>query len=154
VTTKAASASRTGSFVRRGPLLLLTALILLALPQPAAAVSEEEATFAGMVNDVRDRRGLTDLRLRERLSSIARRHSHRMAARGELFHSNLRRTFLAFPYRVVAENVGYAGSLDQLLQAFLDSRPHRRTLLRTWRMTGVGVEWRDGRVWVTQVFYV
>jgi uncharacterized protein YkwD len=153
VTTKAASASRTRSFVRRGP-LLLTALILLALPQPAAAVSGEEATFAGMVNDVRAHRGLTDLRLRERLSSIARRHSHRMAARGELFHSNLRRTFRAFPYRVVAENVGYAGSLDQLLQAFLDSRPHRRTLLRTWRMTGVGVEWRDGRVWVTQVFYV
>jgi uncharacterized protein YkwD len=153
VTTKAAPESRTGSIVRRGLLLLLASLILLVPAPRAGAVSEEESTFARMVNAVRDRRGLADLRLTERLSSIARKHTHRMASRGDLFHSNLRRTFRAFPYRMVAENVGYAGSLDQLLQAFRDSRPHRRTLLGDWRTTGVGVEWRDGRVWLTQVFY-
>jgi uncharacterized protein YkwD len=140
--------------VRRAVAFLLSALVMLVplQAQRADAVSDEEGVFAGMVNEVRDRNGRRTLRVTERLSEIARRHSRRMATRGELFHSNLRRTFRGFSYRMVGENVGYAGSFDQLLGAFLDSPPHRQNIVGQWKRTGVGVYWQGDRVWVTQVF--
>jgi uncharacterized protein YkwD len=140
--------------VRRGLAFLLSALILLVpvQAQRAGAVTDEEATFAAMVNDVRAGTGARTLRVTDRLSEIARRHSRQMADRGELFHSDLRRAFRGFDYRVLGENVGYGGSLDQLLEAFLDSPPHRQNLFGEWKKTGVGVYRDGGRVWVTQVF--
>jgi len=120
--------------------------------QRADAVSDEEVDFAAMVNQVRDRVGARDLRVTERLSEIARKHSRRMANQGQLFHSDLSKTFRRFNYRMVGENVGYGGSLDQLLDAFLNSPPHRENLVGQWKRTGVGVYWQGDRVWITQVF--
>lgn len=145
----------TGTFpIRRALAVLLSGLVMLVplQAQRAAAVSDEEGEFAAMVNEVRDRTGVRTLRVTERLSEIARKHSRQMAGRGELFHSDLRRTFRGFDYRVVGENVGYGGSLDQLLEAFLDSPPHRQNIVGQWKRTGVGVYWQGDRVWVTQVF--
>jgi uncharacterized protein YkwD len=141
--------------VRRGLAILVSALVLLVplQAQRADAVSDEEASFATMVNEARDRNRVRQLRVTERLSSLARRHSRRMAERGELYHSNLRRVFRGFNYRMVGENVGYGGSLDQLLDAFMDSPPHRQNIVGRWRKTGVGVHWSGGRVWITQLFY-
>jgi uncharacterized protein YkwD len=141
--------------IRRGLAFLVSAIVML-VPlhaQRADAVTEDEAAFSTMVNDVRDRNGVRSLKVTERLSSLARRHSRRMAERNELYHSNLRRTFRGFNYRMVGENVGYGGSLDQLLNAFLDSPPHRQNLVGRWRKTGVGVYWDGDRVWITQIFY-
>jgi uncharacterized protein YkwD len=53
----------------------------------------------------------------------------------------------------VGENVGYGGSLGQLLDAFMDSPPHRENLVGRWRKTGVGVYHQSDRVWITQLFY-
>jgi uncharacterized protein YkwD len=153
--TRVAAHQGAGTFpVRRALAFLLSALIVLAplRTQRADAVSNEEAGFATLVNEVRDRNGVRSLRVTERLSEMARRHSRQMANRGQLFHSDLRRTFRGFNYRMVGENVGYGGSLDQLLQAFLDSPPHRQNLVGRWKKTGVGVYWLGDRVWVTQVF--
>jgi uncharacterized protein YkwD len=146
----------TGTFpVRRSLAFLLSALILLVplQAQRAEAVSDEEATFATMVNDVRARNGARSLRVTERLSRIARKHSRRMANRGQLYHSDLQRMFRGFHYRMIGENVGYGGSLDQLLEAFLDSPAHRQNIVGRWKRTGVGVAWQGERVWVTQVFF-
>lgn len=143
-------------FPVRGALALLLSAVVLLIPlqaQRADALADQEAEFATMVNDTRQRTEAQNLRLSERLSELARRHSRQMARRGELFHSDLRRLFRGFNYRMVGENVGYGGSLDQLLQAFLDSPPHRQNLLGQWRKTGVGVYEQDGRVWITQLFY-
>jgi uncharacterized protein YkwD len=145
----------TGTFpVRRSLAFLLSALILLVplQAQRADAVSDEEAVFGTMVNEVRSRNGVRTLKVTERLSRIARKHSRRMANRGELYHSDLRRMFRGFDYRMVGENVGYGGSLDQLLEAFLNSPAHRENIVGRWKRTGVGVVWQGGRVWVTQVF--
>jgi uncharacterized protein YkwD len=141
--------------IRRGLAFLVSATVMLVplQAQRAEAVTEDEAAFSSMVNDVRDRHGVRRLKLTERLSSLARRHSRQMAARNELYHSNLRRTFRGFNYRMVGENVGYGGSLDQLMNAFLDSPPHRQNLVGRWRRTGVGVYWDGDRVWITQLFY-
>lgn len=139
----------------RRHLALLLAAVLITVPvlgSRAEALTDDEATFATMMNDVRSNHSVRRLRVTERLSKLARRHSKRMAERGELYHSNLRRTFRGFNYRVVGENVGYAGSLDQLLKAFLDSPPHAQNLLGKWRRSGIGVVWKGDRVWVTQLF--
>jgi uncharacterized protein YkwD len=141
--------------VGRGLAILVSAIVML-IPlhtQRAQAVSDEEATFGAMMNQVRDNRGVRTLKVTERLSDLARRHSRQMAKRNELFHSDLRRTFRGFAYRMVGENVGYGGSLDQLLDAFMDSPPHRENLVGRWRKTGVGVYHEGDRVWITQLFY-
>jgi uncharacterized protein YkwD len=140
--------------VDRGLAFLLSALIVLVpvQAQRAGAVTDQEASFAAMVNEVRAGTGARALRLTGRLSEIARRHSRQMAERGELYHSDLRRAFRGFDYRVLGENVGYGGSLDQVLEAFLDSPPHRQNLVGDWKKSGVGVWRTGGRVWVTQVF--
>jgi uncharacterized protein YkwD len=144
-----------GSTRLRGHLLALLASILITVPvlsRSAAALTTEEVTFATMANDVRSNHSLRRLRVTERLSELARRHSKRMAVRGELYHSNLRRTFRRFHFRVVGENVGYAGSIDRLMGAFMESAPHAQNVLGTWRRSGVGVVWSGDRVWVTQLF--
>jgi uncharacterized protein YkwD len=157
VTTRTAAVREYGSGtfpVRRALGVLLSTLVVLVplQAQRAGAVSDEEADFAIMVNEVRDRIGARDLRVTERLSEIARKHSRQMANQGQLFHSDLRKTFRGFNYRMAGENVGYGSSLDQLLEAFLDSPPHRQNLVGQWKRTGVGVYWQGDRFWVTQVF--
>lgn len=143
------------SRLRRHLILLLTAVLVTApvFARPAEAVTDQEQGFASMANDVRQNHGIHRLRVTERLSALARKHSRAMANKGELYHSNLRRVFRGFNYRAVGENVGYAGSLDQLLQAFMASPPHAENILGRWRRTGVGVYWKGDRVWVTQLFY-
>jgi uncharacterized protein YkwD len=136
-------------------LAILLAAVLITVPvlgSRAEALTPDETTFGTMMNEVRSNHSVRRLKVTERLSKMARKHSSRMAERGELYHSNLRRTFRGFDYRVVGENVGYGGSLSQLLDAFLDSPPHAENLLGKWRRTGVGVVWRGGKVWVTQLF--
>jgi uncharacterized protein YkwD len=139
----------------RRHLALLLAAILITVPvlsSRAEALTADEVTFGSMMNDVRSNHSVRRLRVTERLSKLARRHSNRMAERGELYHSNLRRTFRSFNYRSVGENVGYAGSLGQLLEAFMDSPPHAQNVLGKWRRMGIGVAWKGDRVWVTQLF--
>jgi uncharacterized protein YkwD len=141
--------------IRRGLAFLVSAMVLLVplQAQRADAGTEEETAFSTMVNDFRNRNGVRSLQLTERLSLLARRHSKQMADRNQLYHSNLRRTFRGFNYRMVGENVGYGTSLDQLMNAFLDSPPHRRNLLSRWNKTGVGVYRNGARIWITQLFY-
>lgn len=141
--------------IGRGLVILVSAIVML-IPlhaQRAEAVSDEEATFGAMMNQVRDNHGVRTLRVTERLSDLARRHSRKMAKQNQLFHSDLRRTFRGFNYRMVGENVGYGASLDQLLDAFMDSPPHRQNLVGRWKRTGVGVYREGDRVWITQLFY-
>ncbi len=153
VRPRSIAVNRTAGLRRRFVLLLVAMLVTVPVfARHAEAVTADEATFGTMTNQVRDNHGVRRLRVTERLSSLARRHSKRMASRGELYHSNLRRVFRGFNYRVVGENVGYAGSLDQLLHAFMDSPPHAQNLLGKWRRTGIGVVWRGARVWITQLF--
>jgi uncharacterized protein YkwD len=142
--------------LRRHVAALLTAVMVTAplFAPPAEAVTRDEATFAAMTNDVRSGRDMRRLKVTERLSRLARKHSKQMATRGELYHSNLRRLFRGFDYRMVGENVGYGGSLDQLLEAFMASPPHAQNIMGKWRKTGVGIVRRGDRIWITQLFYV
>jgi len=137
---------------RIGASLLISAALVAAAPQPAeAATRPVERRFARMVNETRGTTTLSPLRLNGRLSQVARRHSKRMAALGELFHSDLNR-LLGRGISSVGENVAMGGSLQEMLAAFMASPPHAQNILGTYSRTGVGVYRGGGRLWITQIF--
>jgi uncharacterized protein YkwD len=132
--------------------LLVSAILVAAAPQSAqAAASPKERRFASMVNATRGAATLSSMKLSNHLSDVARKHSKHMANKGELYHSNLER-LLGPGVTAVGENVGFGGSLDDLLKAFLASPPHAENLLGDYRQTGVGIVRADGQIWITQVF--
>ena len=132
--------------------LLVSAVLIAAAPQSAQAAARPiERRFASMINETRSAATLGSLKLSDRLSEVARKHSGRMAAHGELYHSNLER-LLSTSIDAVGENVGRGGSLDDLLRAFLASPPHAENILGSYEKTGVGIVRADGQIWITQVF--
>ena len=145
-------ATRTNRSGRRlAAALLVSAVLITAAPQAAQAETRpRERRFATMVNNTRGAL-LGSLTVSDSLSDAARKHSKRMAARGSLYHSNLQR-LLGPGITAVGENVGYGGSLDELLKAFMASPPHAANILGTYKQTGVGIVKVDGQIWITQVF--
>ena len=132
--------------------LLVSAALVASAPQAAhASASPKERRFASMVNATRGTATLSSMKLSNHLSDVARKHSKHMANKGELYHSNLER-LLGPGVTAVGENVGFGGSLDDLLKAFLASPPHAENLLGDYRQTGVGIVRADGQIWITQVF--
>ena len=132
-------------------MVAMAAALATFLPEPASAARPLEEEFAALVNEVRDTSGRGEMSLSDRLSRRARHHSRRMAAAGKLFHSDLSR-LLSRGNGAVAENVGYGGSLPDLLKAFLHSPAHADNLLGRWDQTGIGIVKVGGRYWLTQIF--
>ena len=133
-------------------LLVAGAMVLgAARPAEAATTRPIERRFVQMVNGTRSTALLPSLRVNDRLSEVARRHSKHMAAAGELYHSDLER-LLGANMSSVGENVGTGSSLDQLLAAFMASPPHAQNILGGYTRTGVGVYRADGTIWITQIF--
>ena len=128
-----------------------TVAVVAAVPQSADAAHPVERRFVRTINATRSGAALPSLKMNERLSDVARRHSRRMAAAGELFHSDLER-LLSRGTSSLGENVGYGGSLEQLRDAFMASPPHAHNILGSFERTGVGVVRRDGTIWITQIF--
>jgi len=110
-----------------------------------------------LTNDDRVDRSIRGLDLHRRMSELARKHSMKMAARGELFHTqDPVSTYLhGRRWRVWGENVGVTGgTLSGLQSAFMSSTPHRQNILNNrFKDVAVGVARVDGQVWVTVFFY-
>ncbi len=69
-----------------------------------------------------------------------------------LQHSNIR-TGISGQLSTRAENVGYAGSIDEAHDNFMNSASHRKAILRRdLTSVGIGVAERDGVYWVAEVF--
>jgi uncharacterized protein YkwD len=140
---------------RRCVAAILVASFLAGAPvlvRPARAdVSSAEEGFHALVNEVREAHGLRPLSFKRRLNRLAGKHSRQMANQRRLFHSDLSRV-LAYSSRAAGENVGMANSLEQALDVFMGSRPHRRNILGRWSHTGIGVTVNGDEFWVTQIF--
>jgi uncharacterized protein YkwD len=108
-----------------------------------------------LVNDVRDRYERRLLRLDGKLSRYATRHSRRMAEAGYLFHTpDLAGKLEGRNWSIAGENVGFASSLRAVMGEFMESKPHRRNILRRgYDHSAVGVVKSDGSLWVTTIFY-
>jgi uncharacterized protein YkwD len=123
-------------------------------PAQAAPGSPSERSMKRYINEARVRHHTDRLFLRERLVRIARSHSRVMANQGSLFHSSNLGAKMPSGWSIVGENVGVGSSIESLHDAFMSSPPHRQNNLRpAYEKLGVGVVRRDGRIWITVVFY-
>ena len=129
-------------------------ILVLGFVAPAArATTTAERQLHVMINDSRTASDLRVLRLSERLSGIAHRHSKQMASRRSLFHSCLP-CEIGNHWRKLGENVGLGADYLSVQEEFMASAPHRANILDPkYRRVGVGVVRRGGLVWVTQIFY-
>lgn len=85
------------------------------------------------------------------LNARAQEWSDHMAATGRLAHSG---GGIPEGSTRVAENVGYASSVDRIHELFMQSDQHRRNILRG-DVTRVGIGAAvdaKGQVWITQIF--
>lgn len=139
--------------------MAVAALVLGVLLAAAATASAgpddpgaDEATLAARANAERAARRLGGLRVAADLTAVARRHAQEMAASGRLAHvGNL--TTEVGGWRKLAENVGTGASPDEVHATFMGSPTHRNNILDpAFSEVGVGVAWRDGRIWVSEVF--
>jgi uncharacterized protein YkwD len=140
-------------------LILGTVVALLASAwAPAQAGSRStphRARLLRLVNDIRRHHAVKRLDLNRKLSRYAKKHSAEMAARRRLFHtSDLYSRVRAYRARSWGENVGVGGTIKRVVRAWMNSWSHRQNVLnRRFHKTGVGVVKRNGKFWLTQIYY-
>lgn len=124
---------------------------LAAMPIVIAA-SGDEGSFASKTNGERSSRGISTLGWSDDLARVARNHSQEMANQNDLHHNRNLGSEVS-GWEVIGENVGYGPSVNDLHQAFMNSTAHRDNILdRDYTEIGVGTVWKDGTLWVTEVF--
>ena len=117
--------------------------------------ADSSSQVLALHNDTRKNRGLKALSLDAKVSRYALRHSKAMANKGYLFHtSSLASVLGGRNWSIAGENVGVGPDVERVQDAFMDSAPHRKNILRSgYDHVAIGV-YRDGPlVWVTVIFY-
>lgn len=140
--------------------LLLLSLLLALVPARAALAADArteariEAQFVSLLNRERVDRGLAPVQVSAELTKVARAHTAKMVTTRRLHHNpDLARSVTN--WRKLGENVGRGARATSVHEAFMRSAAHRRNVLdRDWRQVGVGVDVRDGVIWITQVYRV
>jgi uncharacterized protein YkwD len=140
-------------------LILGSVIALLASAWAPAQAGSRSGTYRArllrIVNDVRAQHDVRRLEVNAKLSRYAKRHSDEMADRKWLFHTNdLYSRVRAYRATAWGENVGVGGAIGRVVKAWMRSSGHRANLLSgQFRKTGLGVVKRDGRLWITQIYY-
>ena len=125
-------------------------------PNAGASAADENRLFE-LTNQARSQAGLAPLALDGAASGVARAWAQELARSGQLRHNpNLRAQVDAQVTRQwtrLGENVGYAGSPEQVQTAYMNSPAHRQNIMGAYNRVGVGAA-RDGggRLWTTVVF--
>lgn len=136
---------RTRNVVR----LLLAVFALVAI---LSSCTPQQAQVTSLVNRSRAGAGVHALRQNLNLDAKAQGWAEHLSRQGQLSHSTLS-SGVNYPFRLLGENVGYGGSIEQVHQAFLNSPGHRANIMdRQFDFIGTGVAYGRGRVWVVQVF--
>ena len=118
----------------------------------AIRVTASESSFGSLINASRRQYGLKPLRVVSDLTVLARSWSTTMAHAGDIWH-NPRLTARAGAWRVVGENVGVGGNVQQLEDAFMASPGHRANVLSgSYTEVGIGVVRYNGTLYVTEDF--
>ena len=138
---------------------LMTGLSTMAIAPAGAATLSPRARMYRATNHSRVNHEIRRVNIQDRISRLARRHSIAMANRGRIFHTStsvINNTYLdGVNWSWWGENVGAAGSISDLQQAFMQSDDHRRNILdKRFRRVAVGTYKDDNGVfWVTVFFY-
>jgi uncharacterized protein YkwD len=145
-------------------LLLSSFLLLFLLPardaeaarrkKSSVTYAESERSFRYLMNVERTGGKRSRLRMNASLVIVAREQSEDMADSGGIFHNpDLASDLRQVSWSIAGENVGVGSTVESLHQAFMDSAPHRKNVMRkAFKRVGVGVVTADGRIWVTVVF--
>lgn len=132
----------------------VAAIALLVLPiRPAAAEPvSEETQFLALLNQLRVQQGLGALTPDTQLQGIARQWSAKMVGDGALSHNPNLATQVS-NWRMIGENVGVGGSVQQLHDAFVASPHHYANMVEpAFDAVGIGVVDAGGQIWVTVDF--
>jgi uncharacterized protein YkwD len=143
------------------------------LPADARLREDLEAQIAGQANAYRQSKGVASLQASPRLRDAARAQAIDMmlngyvghkASSGHEFDSRMR-AFLGSPVMMMprmAENAARdtqkgeadAGKARRLFQQWVESRPHRKTLLNSgYKFVSTGVVQRGNKIWAVQIFF-
>jgi uncharacterized protein YkwD len=132
--------ARTDAPSRRRPALLAALLALIVVFTVACDPAKANTDYT-LVNNLRASRGLAPLARSAELDLKARNHAAAMAAKGQLFHSNLQ------------DGVSPGWTVEGAQQALEQSPPHLTNLLNpAFTEVGVGVKTVNGLTFVVQVF--
>ena len=114
--------------------------------------SKKDRKLARVTNNARKRKNLRPLRLDRQISYVAKRHSRAMVGKNSLFHTPSLGSKVT-RWKILGENVGYAGSIKTVHRMFMKSASHRGNILKPrYRFIGAGVVKGKGHIWVTVVF--
>jgi len=135
-------------------LLLLVFGLVGVETRPAAALTGVESCFYNAINRERSRVGPAKLALKDDLTTIARRHSRRMAADGTIYHNSNLGNEISGNWTAAGENVGMGPDCPSIHDAFMASPGHRSNILDLdFNQVGVGVAYdHDGTVYITEDF--
>lgn len=125
---------------------MLSAACILGSARGAAALAEPELRLLEMVNAERESAGRHPLEANKRLSRRAERNSRTMARTREASHSGGLRSGMA-------ENIGMGPTLRSIVRGWMRSGPHKRNMLGSYRVAGVGVDKGGGLFWVTLILH-
>lgn len=105
-----------------------------------------------LANSERQRLGVPQLAWDDNAGAKAQAWAESMASKRRIAHSPLTQGITG-DWDYLAENVGYASSVDRVHQLFLQSPGHASNIRgRKFRSVGIGVAERDGLYYVAQVF--
>jgi uncharacterized protein YkwD len=143
------------------------------LPADARIREDLEAVIAGQANAYRQSKGIASLQSSPKLRDAARAQAVDMmlngyvghkASSGHEFDSRMR-AFLGSPIMMMprmAENAARdtqkgeadAGKARRLFQQWVESRPHRKTLINSgYKFVSTGVVQRGDKIWAVQIFF-
>lgn len=119
-----------------------------------------EAQLVELINQARAQQGLPPLRLDDRLTAAARKHTQLMVQHSSLSHQfpgepdpQTRMTDAGVPSDAEGENVDLNQSISGAHDALMHSPPHRANILNPdYNAVGAGVIRSGDNVWVTEDF--
>jgi uncharacterized protein YkwD len=143
------------------------------LPADARVREDLEASIAGQANAYRQAKGLASLQASPRLLDAARAQAVDMMLNGYVGHKSSSghefdsrmRAFLGSSIMMMprmAENAARdtqkgeadSGKARRLFQQWVESRPHRKTLLNSgYKFVSTGVVQRGNKIWAVQIFF-
>ena len=139
-------------FRRGAGRLAVVAVAAIAVLSACTPLNSQEQYLFGQVNQLRSTAGAPAMYEYEPLTAKARSWAAALAARGGLAHQDLRQ--LGVGWSAAAENVGRAGSIEDVYRLLAASPGHRANMLnRAYLLTGIGTaRGKDGTVYAVQLF--
>lgn len=124
----------------------------LALLGACTPLNSQEKYLWYSTNDLRAANGVPTLHEYEPLTEKARAWAATLAAQGRLAHEDLHQ--LGIEWTMAAENVGRAGSIEEVVRLLQESPSHRANMLEPgYQLIGLGTaRSKDGTVYAVQLF--